>query len=297
MSPPRALPEGCSHRRALRHVDRVGVDVGRRHSRGWPRRRRPGAAAAGPAAAATQSFGSCESGSFRACSARLTLSTPVARARGWAPACRAGWRCASAHSRPRPPSSRGAWPRPSQRPPVTSGAANDVPSGVLRRLGGLRDALGARGDDPDPVHRRHEIDLRSPRRALPDLRRGARLQPAHAEHARLRGGEVVFAREPRRCRPRRPPARPSSCSARRDSMSARDGRAVAETFTTCAPCCRSQPNAATRPCSSTVCVAGGRSDDARRQQRRVGRQPHDARRPGRFATSMLATAVPCPIGS
>ena len=79
-------------------------------------------------------------------------------------------------------------------------------------------------------------------------------------------------------------------------MSARDGRAVAETFTTCAPCCRSQPNASTRPCSSTVWLQA--ADLRMRADSSVasGASPM-TRTSGRFAIRMLATAVPCPIGS
>ena len=58
-------------------------------------------------------------------------------------------------------------------------------------------------------------------------------------------------------------------------MSAVDGLAVADTFTTCAPFRRSQPNASRRPCSKRVRVARFGPDDSRRQERRVRHEAHD----------------------
>ena len=144
----------------------------------------------------------------------------------------------------------------------------------IGRLGGLRDALGARGDDPDPVHRRHEIDLRSPRRALPDLSGGARLQPAHAEHSRFRGGERVLRREPlvtdRGNHQRAPELQRAQGLDERTRRTGRrrdvhDLRAVLPQPAECLH----------EAVLEHRLVAGGRSEDARRQQRRVRRQPHD----------------------
>ncbi len=89
---------------------------------------------------------------------------------------------------------------------------------------------------------------------------------------------------------------PESCSARSDSMSAVDGLTVADTFTTCAPFRRSQPNASRRPCSKVFALHA--LDLTIRADRSVasGTRPTTATS-GRFATRMLATAVPCPMGS
>jgi hypothetical protein len=89
---------------------------------------------------------------------------------------------------------------------------------------------------------------------------------------------------------------PESCSARSESMSAREGTAVAETLTTCAPCRRSHPKAAISPCEST-----GFAHEVGLRMRAdssvaSGTMPTTPTS-GRFATSRLPTAVPCPVGS
>ena len=158
---------------------------------------------------------------------------------------------------------------------VTIGVANDVPSGVITPLGGLRGT--ARCDDPDPLRRRDEIDDRAARRLLRDLGRGARLQ---ARRRRARRAARPGTWGSARCRSLPTAATtsaPESCSARSDSMSAVDGLAVAETLTTCAPFRRSQPNASRRPCSKRrVVLQRFGLDDSRRQQRRVRHEAHDA---------------------
>ena len=139
------------------------------------------------------------------------------------------------------------------------------------RLGALRD--GARGDHLDSSPRGHEVNLALPRR--PDRwRPWASRSRATARRLRGRPAARRGTRRARRSRPPLPTAAttsaPDSWSARSDSTSAREGVAVAETFTIWAPCRRSQPNDAMRPCSSTASAARSLAHDPRREQRGVG---------------------------
>ena len=64
---------------------------------------------------------------------------------------------------------------------VTSGAENEVPTGVMTVRNALRG--GGRGDDLDALGRRHQIDLRTARRFRPDLP-GRCQAPARRRRAR-----------------------------------------------------------------------------------------------------------------
>ena len=264
--------------RARRHVDRVGVDVvagiaearddhGARVQRplGHARRRPSRSARAGPGASVRAARGSRRARRSPRCGWARRLPSGVALRDervgdlGRRPVAVRGpdHRRGGGHERRRErravrrdrPSRRSARRRASRRctrMPVAP-APRDRPAG--RASSSSRPAWTS----PAPARRRR-------------ARRAAR--PGTCRSGAIR----------RRCRPRRRPARPRAAARAATRRAHASGRAVAETFTTCAPCRRSQPSASTSPCSSTVWLQAPGSDDARREQRRVRHEADDAAR-------------------
>ena len=265
-----ALPTPRRTARAVvpaRHVDHVGVD----------RVARPAQAGDDLGAGAQRPLARVRprpSRSARASRAAAACARPGSRRAcrspswGWERPCRAAWRCARARSRPRPPSSRGASPNHRRRARHER-RREGRPFGE-GRLAGRR--LATRRRNPDPGRRSDEIDERASRRPLPDLVDEPGSSAPTASTPGCEAGKVP---------PGRPPplpaaattSAPESCSACSDSTSAREGLRFAETLTTCAPCARSQANAASEAVLERCRGAFRRLDDARRQQRRVR---HDA---------------------
>ena len=251
----------------------------------------PGRSGRWPSAAATQSFGSWESGSSRVRKAQAHVEPAVAPVAAGAPAASGVALRTSAFATSAAVQSR-CVAQTIAAAPVTSGAANDVPLGVtavsLRRR---------------PRGREHPDALPPVRRDRPASPASTPSRPASTSRARARRRRARRALRPGRSLPADPPplptaattSAPESCSARSESTSARDELSFAEMLTTCAPCLRSQPSAASEAVLERAWLHA--FDLTMRADSSVasGTMPTTPSSE-RLATRMLATAVPWPRG-